>query len=56
VDAVQSERVADRVDLGHEAVQCPQRGVVGLLGASAAQLVPEDDRAVGGQRLTQAAM
>jgi hypothetical protein len=53
VDAVQSERVADCVDLGHEAVQRPQRRVVGLLGASAAQLVPEDDRAAGGQRLTQ---
>ena len=51
----QSERVADRVDLGHEAVQRPQRRVVGLLGASAAQLVPEDDRAVGGERLTQRA-
>ena len=38
---LEPERVADAVELGHEAVDPPERRVVGLVGAAAAELVVE---------------
>ena len=51
VAAVEPERGAHLVELLDGAVDRPERRVVGLLGAAAAELVVDDHRAVLGQPL-----
>ena len=53
VAALEAERVAHLVDLLAGAVERPQRRVVRLVRAAAAELVVDDRRAVGGQALGQ---
>src|SRR5439155_25380698 len=50
IEVLQSEVRAKRLELVHEAVGPPERGVVGTIRFAAAELVVQDDAAIGARK------